>query len=57
MEKVVITNKEFTKNDYFSKCCEIVGIKVTKRQSSKFRNEKGLAWKIGRMKVKSDSQL
>jgi len=39
------TNKNFTKNQEFEKACEEAGIKPTKRQASKWRNEKGLAWK------------
>lgn len=41
-----MTNKEFSEQDkIFNKACEIAGIKSTKRQASKYRNGKGLAYK------------
>lgn len=40
------TNEKFSKtNEEFKKACEEANIKPTKRQASKWRDEKGLAWK------------
>ena len=39
------TNKKFTEDVNFIKCCEEAGTKVTIRQASKFKNKKGLAYK------------
>tara|TARA_R100001129_G_C5167780_1_gene203889 strand:- start:24 stop:206 length:183 start_codon:yes stop_codon:yes gene_type:complete len=40
------TNKWFSQNDQqFFVCCAGAGIKPTARQASKFRNEKGKAYK------------
>ena len=40
------TNKRFSQNDpRFIACCADAGIKPTVRQASKFRNEKGKAYK------------
>ncbi len=42
----VMTNKEYAKTDsLFEKCCELAGIKPTRRQASKFLNGKGIARK------------
>ena len=38
------TNKEFTKDSNFIQACSSAGIPPTKRQASKFRRKKGLAW-------------
>jgi len=44
-----MTNKEFfVKDQAFIAACEKAGINPTKRQASKWRNHKGLAWKVGR---------
>lgn len=40
-----MTNKEFVSDQIFVKCCEEANIKPTRRQASKFRNQKGLAYK------------
>jgi len=46
-----MTNKEFVETDKpFKDACEKVGIPVTRRQASKWRSGKGLAWKKGRVK-------
>lgn len=45
MERV--TNKQFTDNPFFNECCLIMKIENTKRQASKFRNKKGLAYTKG----------
>jgi hypothetical protein len=42
---MIMTNKEFTKDEIFVKCCEEAGTKVTRRQASKFRNGKGVAFR------------
>lgn len=44
-----ITNKEFKEDKFFISCCEKVGITPTMRQASKFRNEKGSAYKSRRL--------
>jgi hypothetical protein len=47
-KKVVerITNKKFsTDDDFFKKACEKAGVEATTRQASKFRNNRGLAFK------------
>jgi hypothetical protein len=47
-----ITNKEFMKMDAaFINACDNVHIKPTKRQASKWRNNKGLAFKNGKRKL------
>jgi len=44
-----LVNKEFAQQDQaFIAACEKVGIQPTKRQASKWRAHKGLAWKMGR---------
>jgi hypothetical protein len=41
----VVTNKKFAEQDeIFKKACDVAGIKPTKRQASKFRLGKGLAF-------------
>ncbi len=41
-----ITNRKFSEiNNEFITACEDVKIKPSGRQASKWRNEKGLAWK------------
>jgi hypothetical protein len=40
-------NREFAKNDgFFIECCKYAEIPPTKRQASKYRNKKGLAYRI-----------
>ena len=47
-----MTNKEFMKMDQaFINACENVRIKPTKRQASKWRSNKGLAFKKGKMRL------
>ena len=42
--KTLMTNKEFARtNDKFIAACKNVGIEPTKRQASKWRNNKGKA--------------
>lgn len=40
-----MTNREFTKDENFIKCCEMANVKPTKRQASKYRRKMGLAYK------------
>ena len=40
------TNDEVAANTRFLECCRRAGIKPTKRQASKFRNQKGSAYKM-----------
>jgi len=41
-----MNNREFAeKDEQFKKCCELAKVKPTKRQASKFRRGKGLAYK------------
>jgi hypothetical protein len=50
-----VTNKMFAKEDgFFQKACEKADVKVTTRQASKFRMNKGLAFKH-RKQVKEDN--
>ena len=39
-----MTNAEFAKTNRLKYCCEAAGIKPTKRQASKFRMKRGLAY-------------
>ena len=40
-------NRHFAKsNSHFNKCCEMAGVKPTKRQASKFRSGFGKAYKF-----------
>ena len=44
-----MTNTEFaTKDKGFVKACEKAGVDATKRQASKYRNQKGRAFKEGK---------
>lgn len=44
-----MTNAVFAKHDEkFKEACKNVGIPSTRRQASKWRMEKGLAWRKGR---------
>ena len=46
-----MTNKEFAdKNKEFRDACARAGVEPTRRQASKWRMKKGLAWKEGRWK-------
>ena len=48
-EPYTSTNEKFYKEDQqFIKACEEIGIKPTRRQASKWRNKKGLAYLKGR---------
>ena len=51
METPPVTNKEYTKMKSFISACLFVDIKPTKRQASKWRNKKGLAFKGRRIGV------
>lgn len=46
-----MNNREFTKNLEFIGYCKKAGIDPTKRQASKFRNKKGLAWEVANKKT------
>lgn len=44
-----MTNREFAEKDgAFNRACSRVGIQATKRQASKWRGGRGLAYKQGR---------
>ena len=46
------TNKAYSENnEEFRTACEIVSIKPTTRQASKWRSKKGRAWNEGRVPV------
>jgi len=52
------TNTHFSRNyGHFLSSCEIIGIKSTSRQASKWRNKKGRAWNEGRLKLKENKRL
>jgi hypothetical protein len=45
-----MTNKDFAEKDKkFKEACEVVKLPPTRRQASKWRNGKGLAYKKGRI--------
>jgi len=44
-----MTNKEFKEDKHFRACCKKMDIGATKRQASKFRNKKGLAYKANKL--------
>lgn len=49
MSEKIVTNKEFAANDTkFKAACEKASVEATARQASKYRNEKGSAYKKGR---------
>lgn len=49
-----VTNRKFAESDeLFKKACTDIGIKPTKRQASKFRLGRGLAFK-GRKQVRTE---
>ena len=39
------TNRMFAKTERFTELCKLACTKPTKRQASKFRSKRGLAWK------------
>lgn len=41
-------NKDTQNNEIFKKACEAVGIEPTRRQASKFRRKRGLAFNYGK---------
>ena len=41
-----MTNKKFSEEKYFVSCCAKAAVDATMRQASKFRNEKGSAYKV-----------
>ena len=45
-KEVKLTNAKFANVEPFTTACEMVGIPNTSRQASKFRNKKGLAFKV-----------
>lgn len=50
-----MTNKEFSEQDkVFNKACNIAGINPTKRQASKYRNGRGLAYRKKTLAVKGE---
>ena len=49
-----MTNREFTKDKYFRKCCEKMDVLPTTRQASKFRMKKGLAFKVSKSLKKEE---
>ena len=47
-----MTNREFAmSNPDFKGACEAAGVKVTRRQASKYRAHKGTAYKVGLPKM------
>lgn len=40
------SNRGVLKSFNFQRCCELAGIKVTKRQASKWNNRKGAAYNL-----------
>jgi len=54
-----MTNREFTKDKFFRKCCEFANVLPTTRQASKYRRDKGSAFEMSshiRMKIKQESK-
>ena len=49
----VVTNKKFSEDGFFKACCEKAGIEPTMRQASKFRMEKGSAFKVRKQVVQN----
>lgn len=43
-------NKQVLESDHFKEVCELAGTNPTKRQASKYRRKKGLAYKYGKSK-------
>lgn len=49
-----ITNAEFARTDgHFQRCCADAGVDPTSRQASKFRNQKGIAYKTNQLRVEN----
>ena len=47
MKKRGLSNAEFTReSDIFKRACKLGKVEPTVRQASKFRNDKGTAWKF-----------
>lgn len=44
-KKRTAANKGVFESEHFKNLCDIAGIKVTKRQASKYNNYKGMAYK------------
>lgn len=42
-------NQRILKNETFQKACEKAEVEPSKRQASKFKNKKGLAYKFGKI--------
>ena len=50
-----MNNREFAQKDKpFQDACSRAKVQPTTRQASKWRNEKGLAWKVANGKVRID---
>lgn len=48
-KEVRLTNAKFASiNEEFKKACEVVGVKNSTRQASKWRSKKGKAWNEGK---------
>jgi hypothetical protein len=47
----IITNKKFSEDGFFKACCEKAHVEPTTRQASKFRMEKGRAFKVRKQVV------
>ncbi len=51
-DKASVTNKQFAElDDTFNEACRLANIPCTKRQASKFRNRKGIAYKTWKMGI------
>jgi len=49
-EKKKITNQEYSKTEKFQLLCSNAGTEATRRQASKFRNQKGLVYRAERFR-------
>lgn len=49
-----VTNKKFTEDGFFKACCKKAGVEPTMRQASKFRLEKGSAYKVRKQVSKEE---
>jgi len=47
-----VSNRQFTENPLFRKACSLSGVSPTKRQASKWRNQRGEAYDKRHMAVK-----
>ena len=56
-KEVIVTNKKFSEGKFFKACCEEANVDITTRQASKFRMEKGSAFKVRKRvaKVQADA--